>query len=478
MQIPTERKTSFSYGGYYRATSDVTAPRSLAELRSAFAMARASKRSLSLSGAGLSFDNQYLSDDLIVSLKNLDAIRVLPEERAVEVGPGARWGNILKAVYRHNLLPYVMVTGTRPTAGGTLSAHTNSIFTPCCGKEGKHVIELDLMLADGQIVTCSRQQNADLFYGAIGGFGALGAFTRIKYRLLDLKGPVRIDVESTSYDDIDNLEGRFRTTPGEDIDDVRNVWSESSLFFTEDDKPKFALYRRKLVPAPAKERRGHFTPRMYAAIAGAALVRFSPFFANRFLAQEHRKHDRDKMLLKGMDRVFYGTFYVEPDFILMQLLGRVGYRARLYQNSYFIPLRGDNVTRFNKRTMALIRELNLSCSMYDIMFIPKDEPFLLSASREEAGFYINTTFLDAARERDVMACYKELNELCAAMGGKINLVKSAFIPPKDLEAMYQGPLAELVALKERVDPGFLFNSLYFKEKFPTYFGRGHSAKVR
>jgi hypothetical protein len=60
---------------------------------------------------------------------------------------------------------------------------------PGGGKEGKHVIEFNLMLADGSIVTCSRERNSDLFYGAIAGLGALGAF-RIKYRLLDLKGPV------------------------------------------------------------------------------------------------------------------------------------------------------------------------------------------------------------------------------------------------------------------------------------------------
>ena len=30
MQLPIERKTSFSYGGYHRATSDFVAPRSLA----------------------------------------------------------------------------------------------------------------------------------------------------------------------------------------------------------------------------------------------------------------------------------------------------------------------------------------------------------------------------------------------------------------------------------------------------------------
>lgn len=462
-----ERKTFYSYGGYYRATCDFIAPRSLPELRATLAMARQAKRTLSFSGAGLSFDNQYLSDDLIVSLRHLDSIRVLPAERAVEVGPGARWGNILKATYAHNLLPYVMITGSQPTAGGTLSAHTNSIFTPCCGKEGKHVIELDLMLADGSTITCSREQNSAIFYGAIAGLGSLGAFTRIKYRLLDLKRPSGLHVEAIDYDDIEDLERRFRVRPGEGIDDVENVWSESSLFFIEDGRPKFTLYRRKFVPL---DRAGsHFSPYLYLSIVASAFVRFSPFYANRFLAQDRKRRPEDKRLLKGMQGIYYGTFFVEPDFLLSRLLGLVGYRAKLYQNSYFIPLQGDNVTRFTRRTVELMQERGLSFSMFDILYVPRDEPFLLSASRDVDGFYINTTFLDAAGEEGVMAYYAALNELCVEMGGKINLVKNAFIEPEVLTKMFEGPLEELTAIKRRVDPERMFNSLFLRQKFPRYF---------
>ena len=77
MEPALQRKTSYSYGSHYKATSDFFAPRDLDELRGALAYARRSKRSLSFSGSGLSFDKQYMSDDLIVSLKELRSIRVL-----------------------------------------------------------------------------------------------------------------------------------------------------------------------------------------------------------------------------------------------------------------------------------------------------------------------------------------------------------------------------------------------------------------
>jgi FAD/FMN-containing dehydrogenase len=51
------------------------------------------------------------------------------------------------------------------------------------GTIGDHTYEFDLMLPSGQILTCSREQNSDLFYGAIGGFGMLGTFTALTLNL-------------------------------------------------------------------------------------------------------------------------------------------------------------------------------------------------------------------------------------------------------------------------------------------------------
>jgi hypothetical protein len=70
-----------------------------------------------------------------------------------------------------------------------------------------------------------------------------------------------------------------------------------------------------------------------------------------------------------------------------------------------------------------------------------------------------------------MAYYADLNALCVEMSGRINLVKNAFIEPAALEKMYQGSLQELTRWKRDVDPGRLFDSLFLREKFPSFFGR-------
>ncbi|MEL6078655.1 FAD-binding oxidoreductase, partial [Stenotrophomonas maltophilia] len=47
------------------------------------------------------------------------------------------------------------------------------------------VKSIKLVLADGQVVEASPQSNADLFYGAIGGYGGLGVIVEATLRLSD-----------------------------------------------------------------------------------------------------------------------------------------------------------------------------------------------------------------------------------------------------------------------------------------------------
>jgi FAD/FMN-containing dehydrogenase len=47
------------------------------------------------------------------------------------------------------------------------------------GTFGDATREFDLLLPSGEVRTCNREQNADLFHAAIGGMGLLGSFTRI-----------------------------------------------------------------------------------------------------------------------------------------------------------------------------------------------------------------------------------------------------------------------------------------------------------
>jgi decaprenylphospho-beta-D-ribofuranose 2-oxidase len=73
-----------------------------------------------------------------------------------------------------------VVSGTMfVTMGGALGMNFHGKNNFRMGPIGDHVLEFDIMVASGDVITCSRKANKELFLAAIGGFGMLGCFTRI-----------------------------------------------------------------------------------------------------------------------------------------------------------------------------------------------------------------------------------------------------------------------------------------------------------
>ena len=57
------------------------------------------------------------------------------------------------------------------------------------------------MLASGETITCSRQENSDVFHAAIGGFGMLGIFTSLTMQMKPIYSGL-LDVETTTRTDL------------------------------------------------------------------------------------------------------------------------------------------------------------------------------------------------------------------------------------------------------------------------------------
>jgi FAD/FMN-containing dehydrogenase len=465
------RKKYRSYGNYYSSFAEIFYPSTIEELKEQVAFAKANHRKITVAGSFHSFDNQNSGSDMVISLKRMNSIQFNEKDKTIEVGPGANWGNILKTAYAHDCIPFTTITGSKPTAGGTLSAHTNSVYTPGCGKEGKHCMEIDLLTPNGEILTCSRNQNSHLFYGAISGLGMLGFITRIKYQLFYIGYPFGIEVSAKLYDTIEDLETRFDIRESTSFRTPEDIGSQGSLFYFDGNIPKFGVYNRKYVRI--KRRQHHFSIYRYIGIFTMLIVRFFPKYANKEMVRDEKRSLDKKRVLKGSEKVYFGTLWADTDYLYAKIFGKIfgifGYKPRLYQNSYFIPLANNQVTLFTQKVCELLLKYELQFGMFDIMYIPKDEPFILSSSRYTDGFYINTTFFDSTDVKNLMAFYKELNELCFSMDGKMNLVKNLFIDPALLEKMYEKEIRELVALKKLVDPENLIVSNFFKEKFPNYF---------
>ncbi|MCA9522475.1 MAG: FAD-binding oxidoreductase, partial [Myxococcales bacterium] len=100
--------------------------------------------------------------------------------------PGGTWDRAIDAIRwrralskRYPALQIPLVPGYKKlTVGGTLSVGGGGFRSHTRGLQVDHVCELELVTGAGEIVVASATQNAELFFGSLGGGGQLALITR------------------------------------------------------------------------------------------------------------------------------------------------------------------------------------------------------------------------------------------------------------------------------------------------------------
>lgn len=166
------------------AHSRVLRPRDVDEVVRCFEQARRDGVRIGLRGGGNSYGDASVNDRghvLDVSRMN----RILswdPGAGVAELEGGVTIEQLWKRILPDGHWPRV-VSGTMfPTIAGAAAANIHGKNNFAVGTIGDAILEFDLVLPGGELRTCSREVNADLFHAAIGGFGMLGAFTRVVLR--------------------------------------------------------------------------------------------------------------------------------------------------------------------------------------------------------------------------------------------------------------------------------------------------------
>lgn len=141
-------------------------------LRALLKEAAAEGRPVCVGGARHSMGGQSLiRDGFAASLGG----RIEPDtaRRIVRVSGGARWRDVIAVLDPLGFSPAVTQSNHDFSVGGTLCVNAHGWAVPF-GPFGATVKRFRLMLADGMVMTCSREENAELFALAIGGYGLFG----------------------------------------------------------------------------------------------------------------------------------------------------------------------------------------------------------------------------------------------------------------------------------------------------------------
>jgi decaprenylphospho-beta-D-ribofuranose 2-oxidase len=177
------------------------------------AVAGAGPRGAVARGLGRSYgDPAQNAGGLVVDLTAMNRILGVDlDQGTVEVEPGVSLQQLMQA-----MLPFgyfVPVTpGTRyVTVGGAIGCDIHGKSHHADGSFAQHVLELDLLLADGSIRTLTPEAEPELFWATAGGMGLTGVIVRAKLRMMRVQTS-RILVETRRVANLDDAMERMTLT--------------------------------------------------------------------------------------------------------------------------------------------------------------------------------------------------------------------------------------------------------------------------
>ncbi len=123
-----------------------------------------------------------VEDGIVLDVRPMNEISIDAAQRIARVGAGVTWGAFDRAAQTHGLATTGGRVSTTGVAGFTLGGGSGWLERRR-GLACDNLISVDLVLASGEHVTASRDQQPDLFWALHGGGGNFGVATRFEFDL-------------------------------------------------------------------------------------------------------------------------------------------------------------------------------------------------------------------------------------------------------------------------------------------------------
>lgn len=464
IELPAEHLERLSsWGGVASGMSYVFRPSTPDSLHEVLLLARRSGRTVGLRGGGNSYGDAAMNNEnIVVDLRRMK--RILdwnPATGRIRVEPGVTLSDLWQYIIEDGWWPPVATGTSFTTIGGSaaMNVHGKNAFK--AGPIGDHIIEFDLMLTSGETITCSREENSDVFHAAIGGFGMLGIFTSITMQMKRIYSGL-LEVETCTRADLSEMFGYFNQHASES--DYIVGWIDSlagGKSIGRGDVHRANYLAPGMDPHPAQTLRTenqHLGPNLFGVLPRSVMwLLMRPMVRNAGM----KVVNRGKYLAGSFSGVKkYQQPHVQFHFLLDYIPDwKKAYEpGGLIQYQPFIPK--ETAYDAFSEILSLCRRRGLP-NYLTVLKRHRPDDFLMSYAVDGFSMAMDFRVTDENRQRVVWLA-RELDDIVIGAGGRFYFAKDSTLRPETAEAFLgEERITRFRELKRRCDPdGILETDLW------------------
>jgi FAD/FMN-containing dehydrogenase len=405
---------------------------------------------ISIGGARHSMGGQIATENALhLDMRRFNKILLLDTlKKEIRVQTGITWRQIQETIDRHNLSVKIMQTYANFTVGGSLSVNVHGRYIGH-GPIIHSVKSLSIILADGSIVEASPNQNSDIFYGCIGGYGGLGVIVEATLQLTDNCKVERIDQHMT----IGDYPHYFQTQ----IRDNSNIIFHNADIYPNDYTDIHAVsYQRTDKPLT-------ITDRLNPIDSNYKIERFAMWLVSEFPGGKWlRQHVGDPLVFSS-HQVKWRNYEAGHDANELEPTDRN--KTTYVLQEYFIPV--DRFQSFVPKMAEILNKHKVNMINVSVRHAKKDSLSLLSWAKSEVFcfvlYYKQGTSL--SEQQDVGVWTRKLIDAAISENGSYYLPYQLHASTKQFEQCYSR-IGDFIQLKKKLDPTNKFRNKFWDKYNP------------
>jgi FAD/FMN-containing dehydrogenase len=437
----------------------IAQPSTVDAVRAAIMSAREQRQSVCIAGGRHAMGGQQFADHaLLIDTRQLNRVLGFDEQRGmVSVEGGIQWPELLGWLTAaqdgraQQWGIYQKQTGAdRLSLGGALACNAHGR-----GLTLKPIVQqveaFDLLGPDGQLRTCSRTQNDELFRLAIGGYGLFGVITRIDLRLRPRVKVRRVVELGETVEIIDRFTDRIRS--GFLYGDYQFATDRTRDSFLR--RGVFSCYQPVDPATPLTPNPTRFNPEDWARLT---------FYSHRYQRRAFEAYSQRYLATSG--QIYWADSQLSAAYVdnyHQALDAALKARVRATEMITEIYVERARLSAFMEDARVALGHRRAKTIYGTVRLIEQDDETFLAWAKKPYACVIFNLHVEHSGGAIAAAAdaFRELIDLGIAHGGSYYLTYHRWARKDQVERCYP-QMRQFLALKRQHDPDEIFQSNWYR----------------